>query len=362
MWDIATTYNIGDAVTFNGSSYIALLPSTGVTPAVGLNWSILASQGVQGLIGPEGPLGPQGLQGLVGPVGPIGPQGLQGLVGPEGPLGPQGLLGPAGPIGPQGLQGIQGLPGIAWKGVWDVATAYGIGDAVSFNGSSYIALLPSTGVTPVVGLNWSIMASQGIQGLIGPAGPIGPQGIQGLIGPEGPIGLTGLTGPAGPLGPQGIPGLLGPEGPIGLTGPAGPIGPQGLQGIPGVGGVLAAVSAIGTGGTVNSVTGLVCGSNSVLTGSSISHTAGTDTFTLSDAGLYRVEFSATPLAAVAAGFQVQLNGANVGQSFSVITVGSTIGGSVLLTTTGASTVRVIGTGISLSVGAGGSSVTITRLQ
>lgn len=58
-----------------------------------------------GLIGATGPQGPQGT------TGPIGPQGPQGLLGPLGPQGPQGLLGPQGSIGPQGPQGLQGVAG-----------------------------------------------------------------------------------------------------------------------------------------------------------------------------------------------------------------------------------------------------------
>ena len=39
---------------------------------------------------------------------------------------------------------------------------------------------------------------QGIQGPTGPTGPTGPQGLQGLQGIQGPTGPTGPTGPAGP--------------------------------------------------------------------------------------------------------------------------------------------------------------------
>lgn len=52
-------------------------------------------------------------------------------------------------------------------------------------------------------------------GIVGPAGPAGPQGIP---GPQGPVGPQGLNGDIGATGPQG---------PKGDTGPQGPVGPQG---------------------------------------------------------------------------------------------------------------------------------------
>ena len=162
------------------------------------------------IVGPTGPTGPQGPASIAvgvttttdpgtnasvtnvgtddnvilnfniprGETGPIGPQGIPGTEGPTGPTGPQGLQGlqglqgiqgPTGPTGPAGPQGLQGLQGL-----------------------------------------------QGIQGPTGPTGPTGPQGLQGLQGIQGP------TGPTGPAGPQGLQGLQGIQGPTGPTGPAGP--------------------------------------------------------------------------------------------------------------------------------------------
>ena len=156
------------------------------------------------IVGPTGPTGPQGPASIAvgvttttdpgtnasvtnvgtddnvilnfniprGETGPIGPQGIPGTEGPTGPTGPQGL---------QGLQGIQGPTG-------------------------------PTGPTGPQGLQ----GLQGIQGPTGPTGPTGPQGLQGLQGIQGP------TGPTGPTGPQGLQGLQGIQGPTGPTGPAGP--------------------------------------------------------------------------------------------------------------------------------------------
>lgn len=53
---------------------------------------------------------------------------------------------------------------------------------------------------------------QGIQGITGETGDIGPQGLVGADGAIGPQGETGLPGPIGPKGEQGIQGLIGPAG------------------------------------------------------------------------------------------------------------------------------------------------------
>lgn len=68
----------------------------------------------QGLMGPQGEMGPMGPQGEMGPTGPrgeMGPMGPQGETGPQGPRGPQGKDGLQGPMGPQGEMGPQG-PGV----------------------------------------------------------------------------------------------------------------------------------------------------------------------------------------------------------------------------------------------------------
>ena len=143
------------------------------------------------IVGPTGPTGPQGPASIAVGVTTTTDPGTNASVtnvgtddnvilnfniprGETGPIGPQGIPGTEGPTGPTGPQGLQGL-----------------------------------------------------QGIQGPTGPTGPQGLQGLQGIQGP------TGPTGPTGPQGLQGLQGIQGPTGPTGPAGPQGLQGLQGIQG---------------------------------------------------------------------------------------------------------------------------------
>src|SRR5258707_9519061 len=110
-----------------------------------------------------------------------------------------GLTGLTGAVGAQGLQG----PPATFKGAWSNATTYATGDAVSFNGSSYVSLAnsnldnqPDTNPS-----QWASLAQQGITGAIGATGATGAQG---------PIGLTGVTGATGPQGLIGTAGAAAP--------------------------------------------------------------------------------------------------------------------------------------------------------
>ena len=144
--------------------------------------------------------------------GAIGPQGPAGAAGPAGTQGPAGLTGPAGPQGPRGLTGAPGAPGPAgangtafsFLNAFDPYATYAVDNVVTYNGSSYVAIVPNgpnpTGPTPDKNPSWSLMAAAGA---IGPTGPAGPQGPLGDPGPQGLMGNPGAPGPAGPIGPQG---------------------------------------------------------------------------------------------------------------------------------------------------------------
>jgi hypothetical protein len=79
-----------------------------------------------------------------------------------------------GSSGPAGAAGAPGAVGIIWAGPWGSGTPYVATDAVSFNGSSYLALAPSTGVQPDTHPStWALLALAGATGPIGPEGPAG---------------------------------------------------------------------------------------------------------------------------------------------------------------------------------------------
>ena len=67
-----TAYTALDVVSYEGSSWLALKDVTGVAPAEGENWMLLAQKGDQG---EQGIQGIQGIQGETGGPGPTGPQG-----------------------------------------------------------------------------------------------------------------------------------------------------------------------------------------------------------------------------------------------------------------------------------------------
>ena len=231
-WSNSKTYNIGDAVFFNGSSYISTRRFQSEPPARH-QFRPMEFAGAtrfhrrDGNARSNGPTGPQGPMGVTGSTGATG---TTGATGPQGPTGPQGSTGPTGPTGPQGLQGVQGPP-VNFRGTYSGSTTYATGDVVFYNGSSYISIVsnntshqPDTSPT-----QWSLLAQQGNTGATGATGAQGPTGS---TGPQGPIGLTGTTGATGAQGPTGATGATGPAGATGPTGTTGATGATGPQGPP----------------------------------------------------------------------------------------------------------------------------------
>ena len=167
----STNYGLADGVTYGGAGYVSLVGGNiGNAPDESpTKWALFASGGA-------GPAGPQGLQGPQGLMGPSGPQGVAGTAGPAGASGPQG-------------------PSVAnYTGNYSAVTNYGLHDAVSYGGSTYISLVAgNAGNTPSLSpAQWAVLAAEGPAGSAGVAGADGPQG------PAGPAGATGATGPAGP--------------------------------------------------------------------------------------------------------------------------------------------------------------------
>ena len=87
---------------------------------------------------------------------------------PTGATGATGSTGATGATGPEGLN---------WRGTYAGGTAYVVDDAVSYNGSSYICKLASTGNLPTNTTYWDILAQQGASGsgagdVVGPASAV----------------------------------------------------------------------------------------------------------------------------------------------------------------------------------------------
>lgn len=164
-WSSVIAYSINDVVEYFGTSYIAIQPSTNVLPSsTPLVWQVLSSVGATGPTGPLGPTGPEG--GPTGPTGPTGPQGASGATGPESTV--PGPTGPTGPTGPSGTR---------WRGSWAPVISYSTNDIVRYQGSSYIAIVASTGNVPSTSpTEWTLFASVGDTGPTGSVGPTGPTG------------------------------------------------------------------------------------------------------------------------------------------------------------------------------------------
>ena len=244
--------------------------------------SIAGPEGMAGAPGPTGPQGLQGTMGAMGPVGPTGTSGPQGEMGPQGPAGsigtiagsfntiyellanepnrrpgnfylvggdlyfwdyaqnrwsnagtiqgPQGLQGPkgdngeAGPTGPAGADGAMGPEGPEGP-AGSVGTIAGSFDSVEdliANESNH-----QPGNFYLIGKNlwfWNTETGQwenagpieGPQGEPGPQGPEGPEGPQGpmpeiSVSPEGTLIINGVDTEVSLVGPQGPPGEQGSD-------------------------------------------------------------------------------------------------------------------------------------------------------
>lgn len=207
-YQVSYPYAAGDGVIYGGAGYVSLIDgNAGNLPDQNSSaWGRFAT-------------GTQGPAGSIGPTGPAGPQGVAGATGPAGPQGLQGATGPDGPKGAQGVQGPQGPAGVSFKGTWSSATGYLANDAVSYQGSTYLALATSLASRPdITPSAWALLAQSGS------AGPTGPTGVGATVAigtvitvsPGTPASITNSgTSTAAILNftiPQGAPGTNGTGG------------------------------------------------------------------------------------------------------------------------------------------------------
>jgi Collagen triple helix repeat (20 copies) len=248
-WLIGTSYTVGDAVAYGGSSYIALVANAGRQPDVSpVYWGLLAAAGASGPAGPQGPQGFQGPTGYAGQNGATGPQGPGGPAGPAGPagatgttgqVGPQGPIGPTGATGANGIPGINGIngtngapgpPGMIFKGAWLANYGYVANDAVAYNGSTYLALVGNNAEDPVDNPGaWAILAQAGATGPSGPTGAAATVTI-GTVGTTDP-GTQATVTNAG-TNTAAVLNFTIPQGATGASGSGGTGGGSGTSGIP----------------------------------------------------------------------------------------------------------------------------------
>lgn len=114
----ATDYAVGDAVEYNGSTYIMYSDAAaGTLPTNTTYWHLMVEKGDTGATGSTG------------------------------------------------SPGAAGDPGLTWRGDYDNATAYAVNDGVAYLGQSYICTATSTGNLPTDTDFWNILASKGVDGV-----------------------------------------------------------------------------------------------------------------------------------------------------------------------------------------------------
>ncbi|MEP7103144.1 MAG: collagen-like protein [Candidatus Dojkabacteria bacterium] len=171
----------------------------------------------------------------------------------------------------------------------------------------------STGITGATGLNGTIGVSgniggtgeQGKPGSTGSKGISGQTGTQGNSGEAGAVGAGGTPGSVGSTGSNGIPGTNGLVGGLGLQGPPGPQGDPGAAGTPGTSANINYGYIYNTGAQSVAIDApILFSSSGPMVG--VTHTAGTSTITITNAGVYSINFSVS--GAEANQFTVYING------------------------------------------------------
>jgi hypothetical protein len=110
-----------------------------------------------------GPQGPQGVQGLTGATGAAATADVGTTT--TGAPGTNALVVNGGTTNaavfnftiPQGATGATGPP-TTFTGAWNGPATYTVGQAVSYQGSSYVALVANSNVPPTPGATWGILA------------------------------------------------------------------------------------------------------------------------------------------------------------------------------------------------------------
>jgi hypothetical protein len=173
-WNSALTYVINDVVFFNGSSYVAIA-NTALTESpttAPSKWSILAQKGDQGIQGIQG-IGDLQWKGTWNSGLPYAIHdtvffnGSSYTATSATSAGDDPLNFPAkwNVVAEKGQNGI-GIT-ILWKNTWSSVATYNLNDAVSLNGSSYISKTSNLNKIPTSNpSDWDILAQRGLDGTV----------------------------------------------------------------------------------------------------------------------------------------------------------------------------------------------------
>lgn len=190
-----TSYVERNIVSLDGSSYINIIPSTGVSPTNTNNWRIV---GKKGDTGDRGIPGIQGIPGVKGDTGkgfsiaktynsvaqmyadysnPLISVGDFVLINTTDINNPENAMlfvktstdysYLTDLSGAQGIKGEKGIDGTSftWRDAYNDTLTYLKNDVTYYDGSSFIALKANLGITPANdGVNWSTVAQRGVDG------------------------------------------------------------------------------------------------------------------------------------------------------------------------------------------------------
>lgn len=126
-----------------------------------------------------------------------------------------------------------------------------------------------------------------VYGERGPTGPQGETGATGATGSTGATGATGMTGATGVTGSTGATGATGATGSTGATGATGATGPAGSRAVQALTAYSVPAAPVSDGGEV------VFDRNAVRQGGEIAHENNSSEVTVSQAGTYYAQYSAT---------------------------------------------------------------------
>jgi collagen type VII alpha len=163
-YEAASNYAAGEGVLWQGAGWVSLLDGnhSNAPDQSPLAWAMFSASGATGATG---------AQGAAGPMGSAGPQGPAGATGAQGSVGPQGATGAQGPAGAAGPTGATGPVGITFRDAWTHDTNYAVNDAVTWNGSTWLALTAGSGHQPDASpQDWTLLAQAGGAGPTGATG------------------------------------------------------------------------------------------------------------------------------------------------------------------------------------------------
>lgn len=214
-YEASAVYNRLDIVEHEGSSYLVLADGlTGVTPAAGPEYMLVAEKGRKGDTGAPGTPGGKGDTGERGETG-VGVQSVERTAGDGSPGTTDTYTITLTDGSTSTFTVYNGADGTSFAvlGRYDTLDALQAAHPAGSEGDAWA--VGSAEDNDIYLWNVDTQAWQNIGSLQGPPGPQGPAGRD---GPEGAQGKEGPPGPPGQDGEQGPPGADGEQGPPGPTG------------------------------------------------------------------------------------------------------------------------------------------------